>query len=117
MWDALPAKVVGTLVNAENYYQDGAKTDDAKVWFNKAVEASLHYCFTDSLAKFAPKQSDKTIGICFRQGAKRRGLSQLDKLSLAQWSEVFEMLSNPEHKNLASLGTKDLKCFIQERFG
>jgi hypothetical protein len=42
--------------------------------------------------------------------------SQLRKLSLREWSDVLETLSG-SHKNLASLGTEDLKRFMKEHSG
>ena len=119
VWSKLPAKVADTLVKAENYYKTGVNTDDAKVWFNKATEASLHYCLVEPLVSFVQKRGDKRIAICFPRprGVERKTSSELRKLPLWEWSMVFETLSVPARQNLASLGTEDLKHFMKEHFG
>ena len=119
VWSKLPAKVVDTLVKAENYYRTVVNTDDAKVWFNKAVEASLNCCLVEPLVSFMQKRGDKRIAVCFPppRGVERKTSSELRKLPLWEWSNVFETLSVPVHQNLASLGGEDFKRFMKERFG
>jgi hypothetical protein len=119
VWSKLPTKVVDTLVKAENYYRTGVDTDNAKVWFNKAVEASLNYCLVEPLVSFTEKRVDKRIAICFPppRGVERKTSYELRKLSLLEWSDVFETLSVPADKSLANLGAKDLNQFMKEHFG
>jgi len=119
MWSKLPAKVVDTLVKAEDYYRTGVNTDDAKVWFNKAIEASLNCCLVEPLASFVQKQDDKRIAVCYPppRGVERKTSFQLRKVPLWEWSNVFETLSMPVHQNLASVGAEDLKHFMKEYFG
>lgn len=119
VWSKLPAKVVDTLVKAEDYYRTGVNTDDAKVWFNKATEASLSCCLMEPLVSFLQKRDDKRIAICFPhpRGVERKTSSELRKLALWEWSKVFEILSLPVRQNLASLGAEDLKHFMKEHFG
>jgi len=91
VWDKLPPKVVDTLVKAENYHKTGVNTDDAKVWFNKSVEASLSYCFVEPLASFTQKREDNRIAVCFPPplGVKRKTSLEIRKLFLWEWSVVF----------------------------
>jgi hypothetical protein len=119
VWSRLPAKIVDTLVKAENYYKTGVDTDDAKVWFNKAVEASLHYCFVEPLVSFVQKRRDKRIAICFPhpRGMKWKTAAELRKLFLWEWTVVFETLSVPTRQNLATSRADDLKHFMSEYFG
>lgn len=119
VWNKLPAKVIDTLVRAENYYRTGVNTDDAKLEFNKAVEASLKHCLMDPLVSFIEKRLDKRIAICFPppRGVERKTSSELRKLHLWEWSDVLETVSIREHKTLASLGAEDLRQFMKEHFG
>jgi hypothetical protein len=119
VWSKLPAKVVDSLVKAENYYRTGVNSDDAKVWFNKAVEASLDYCFVEPLVSFVEKRVDKRIAICFPppRGVEHKTLSELRKLSLSEWSDVFNTRSVREGKTLGSLGAEELERFMKQHFG
>jgi len=119
VWNQLPPKVVGVLGKAEKYYRTGVDTSDAKVWFNKAVEASLNYCFVEPLVNFMQKRGAKRIAICFPppRGIGRETPRELGKLSLSDWSYVFNMLSVPADKSVVSLGTADLTQFLKEHFG
>jgi hypothetical protein len=119
VWSILPAKVVNDLVKAEKYYKTGVDTDDAKVWFNKAVEASLNCCFVEPLVGFTQKQADRRIAVCFPspRGVERKTSHELRKLFLWEWSVVFDTLSVPADKTLAGLGAEDLKRFMKEHFG
>jgi hypothetical protein len=114
VWKLLPANVVDTLVKAENYHRTQVNNDDAKVWFNKAVEASLNYCFVKPLVSFVEKRLDKRIAICFPppRGVERKSSYELRKLSLSEWSDVFETLSVREGRTLVSLEADELERFM-----
>jgi hypothetical protein len=121
VWNKLPAAVVENLITAENYYRTGVNTDNAKVWFNKAVEASLSCCLVEPLVRFTEKRGDKRIVICFSSpgGVERKTKTsfELRRLSLLEWSNVLKTLSVPADKSLAGLGAEDLKRFMKENFG
>ncbi len=129
VWSKLPPTVVDTLIQAENHYRTGVNTNDAKLYFHEAVEASLHCCLVEPLVSFMQKRGDKIIAVCFppKRGVERKTSSELRKLSiwklrklsLLEWSDVLETLSVPEHKNLAGLRTEDLNLerFMKEHFG
>lgn len=119
VWRELPAKVINTLIKAENYYRSTVNDDDAKVWFHKAVEASLYSCFVEPLGNFMQKHDYGKIAVCFPapRGVEHKSLFQLEKLSPGEWSEVLEMLAAPSGKSLASLGTDDLREFMKAHFG
>lgn len=118
VWNKIPAKVVDTLVKAENYYRTGVETDNAKIWFNRAVEASLNLCFREPLVAFTQKQENKTIAVRFPspKGVEYKNSGALRKFSLWEWGLVFELLSIPEDRSLTSLGTEDIRRFIKENF-
>lgn len=119
VWRELPTKVVNTSVKAEKYYRSEVNDDDAKVWFHKAVEASLDCCVVKPLVNFMQKRGDKQIAICFPlpRGVERKSSTELRKLSLWEWSDVLETVATACHKGLASLGTEDLKEFMQAHLG
>jgi hypothetical protein len=119
VWNKLPPKVVNALVKAEKHYKTEVDDDAAKVWFNKAVEASLNFCFVEPLVSFTQKRGDKSIAICFPppRGVERKTSFGVGKLFLWEWSVVFDTLSVPADKSLASLGAEDLKRFMKEHFG
>jgi hypothetical protein len=120
VWEKLPAKVVDTMTRAENYYKTGVETDNAKVWFNRAVEASLNYCLVEPLVKFMQKRNYERIAVCFLppRGVEHKTSHELhNKMSLWDWSDVFGALSVPVNKDLASLGTQELKGIMKELFG
>ena len=118
VWEKLLPNVVDTLVKAESYYKTGVNTNDAKVWFHKAVEASLNCCLVEPLVSFMQKRDDNRIAICFPppRGVEHKTSSQIHKLSLLDWSAVLETLSVPVQQNLASLGAEDLKQFMKGHF-
>ena len=117
VWSKLPAKIIDTLMKAENYYKTGVDTDDAKVWFNRAVEASLNCCLVEPLVGFTQKRDDKRIAVCFSRGVEHKNSYELRRLSLWEWSDVFETLRVPVGKSLASLGAEELRRFMKEHFG
>jgi len=118
VWSKLPTKVVDTLVKAESYYRTGVDTDDAKVWFHKAVEASLYCCLVEPLVSFTQKRSNERIAVCFRppRGVERMTPSKLRKLSLGEWSDILETFCVPVVKSLGGLGIEDMKQFMEEHF-
>lgn len=119
VWIKLPASVVNLLVKAENYYRTGVETDNAKIWFNKAVEASLNFCFSEPLAKYTAKHDGKTIAIRFPapKGLEHKNSAALHKISLWEWGQVFELLTTPADRSLVTLGTEDFRQFMREYFG
>jgi hypothetical protein len=119
VWSKLPAIVVDNLIEAEKYNKTGVNTGEAKGWFHKAVEASLQCCVVEPLVSFIQKRNNKTIAIPFPppRGAEPKNSGALRKLSLWEWSIVFEVLSMPVDKSLASLGAEDIRRFMKENFG
>lgn len=119
VWDELPAKVVHILVKAENYYRSGVNDDDAKVWFHKAVEASFDCCIVEPLVNWIQKRGDIQIAVCFPppRGIERMSSGKLHKLSPREWSAVLDTLAASPRKDLASLGTKNLKEFMEAHLG
>lgn len=119
VWTRLPTKVVNALVKAENYYRTEVNDDDAKVWFHKAVEASINCCITEPLVNWMQKRGDVQIAVCFPppRGAERMSSEKLHKLSVQEWSDVLGTLAASPRKDLAALGAKDLKEFMEVHLG
>lgn len=119
VWHKLPAKVVNTLVKAEAYYKSEVDDDNAKVWFHKAVEASLNCCVVEPLVNWIQERGDTQIAVCFPppRGVERMSSGKLHKLSVQEWSDVLDTLAASPRKDLASLGTKRLKEFMETHLG
>ena len=116
VWVKLPAKVINTLVKAENYYKTEVDDDNAKVHFAKVVEASLNYCFVDPLVAYMQKRGYKEIAICFppTRGRETKSENALRKLSLSEWAGILEMLTAPRVKGLSELGMSELLEFVKQ---
>jgi len=114
----LPPKVIDTLVKAESHYRTEVNVDDAKVYFAKAVEASLSYCFVSPLIDYMRKQGWKQMEVCFPppQGRETRSENALYKLSLLEWAEIFRVISTPRVKGLADLAMAQLLEFMKQHY-
>lgn len=121
VWRELPSKVVNPLVKAEKYYRTGVNDDDAKVWFNKSVEASLNFYMVRPLLSFLQKRGHEEINICLpspsglREG--RPYQKRIGKLALWEWGAVLETLINPSGKTLSDLGNSKFREFMKTHLG
>jgi len=118
VWDKIPAKVMSSLVKAERYYKTEVDDDQAKGWFNRAVEASIHYCLRDPFVSFRQKRGFKKTNIAFApRGQNQPAYSKgVNKLSLFEWSLTIDMTIAPIN-NRSTLELIDLKRFLKEYFG
>ena len=118
VWKKLPTKVINALVKAERYYKTEVDDDQAKGWFNRAVEASIHYCLRDPFVSFRQKRGFKKTNITFApRGQNQLAYSRgINKLSLFEWSLMIDMTIVPTN-NRPTLELTDLNRFLKEHFG
>lgn len=117
--DPLPGAVANCLVKAELYYRTEVDDADARVWFCKAVEASLKLCFVEPLLAFLAKRGYRQISIPTGSGGlvEEKSRGALARFSLRDWAEVLEYLTQPVGRDLHSLGTAWLREFSIEHMG
>ncbi len=115
----LPNEVFSYCVQAEQYYENGTMQAPAILSFAKAVEACLNYCFVNPLIEYVQKQEQKHLTVCFPQprGPEKKTVGALRKLSLSEWADILDMLSNPKGKSLSDLVIRQLAKFMEEHLG
>lgn len=117
----LPGKIVNALVKAERLYRTQVDDDDAKVWFCRAVEASLNHCFVSPLLSSIQERHLMTYDLpsSEAQGGKRPLTPrQIERLNPAQWCDVLDMsIASFDNKGLATFIAPDFKAFLNQHVG
>jgi hypothetical protein len=117
IWELLPCKVIDNLVKAEGYYITGTETDNSKIWFNKAVEATIFDTFEEPLIKYVEKLPNKEIGLCVDlYKYEKKKYHEIEKIPLIQWSNLFYILSFSDEDSQNSLKTSELRKFINNNY-
>lgn len=123
VWDKLPPGVADALVEAEQSFRVGTRTQQAILDFHKAAEECLRCYFVDPLVTYMVKQrlEEMTLHMGPRGKARpirigvnaARGAYLMDprRLSLWDWAGLFEMLADPEQKPMVNLS---MKMFIKQ---
>lgn len=123
VWDKLPPGVADALVEAEQSFQVGTRTQQAILDFHKAAEECLRCYFVDPLVTYMVKQRLEEMTLHMRARGKARpiriganaarGTYLMDprRLSLRDWAGLFEMLADPEQEPMVNLS---MKMFIKQ---
>ena len=125
VWDKLPASVADALVEAEQDFQAGTRTQQAVLDFHKAVEACLHCYFIDPLVSYMNKRGFKEMTLHVGPSGKVRPIrigvntareshfTDPRRLSPRDWASLFEMLADPEQKAMPNL---PINMFIKQNW-